>query len=304
MAAVGGEFHPDFSSDGDIVLQSKEGTKFRLESVILKASSSAFRNMLRIPRDSNETSDTPILLTEDARVLAFLFNCINPAPSTMDLRDYDEIWRVVEAADKFDMPCVLKILRFVVLTEAKFYNNPLDLYALASSCNWKDVLRCSSKSSLKQNILLSKNMKILERAKHGDLIALLKLHTKRKEILEEAVRRGENYYFEKFDEDTSYHMCTKCYSPFIGDSGEVSESEKVVEVFRSRVRDCINRCPLGLDLAERDFWEDSVGEVAILKCQKCGSEVFDIRSTTQRIKLLLSQGNDILPSEVGDVDDN
>ncbi len=145
-ARAGGEFHrsPDFPSNCDVILQSSEGTKF---CAVLKAASSVFRDMLRVA-DPNEPVDAPVVPAESVKVLSFIFICIFPTTATTHLQSYVEVWGVVDAVGKYDVASVLKILRMFVLSVAQLRDNTLNLFAVASFCNWRDVVYSSLKSSL------------------------------------------------------------------------------------------------------------------------------------------------------------
>ncbi|KLO06534.1 hypothetical protein SCHPADRAFT_809284, partial [Schizopora paradoxa] len=170
-------------SSGDTVFQSSEGTKFRLNSAILKAASTVFEGMFAMPRDPNEPTDSPITLEEKTKVLSFMFNCVFPTNTTEHLQDYEEVWEVVEAAEKYDMPSVLKILKLFVLADVELREDSLKLFAVASHCGWRDVVRTSSNSSLSKDISNYQNIHILKKAKSSDVFSLLELHWKRKEVL-------------------------------------------------------------------------------------------------------------------------
>ncbi|KLO06530.1 hypothetical protein SCHPADRAFT_687638 [Schizopora paradoxa] len=295
MAAARGEFHPDFSTDGDVVLESSDGIRFRLDSAVLKAASTVFRDMFAFPRDPNEAADAPIVLTEDAIVLAFIFHCVFPTASQPDLQTYDDVWTVLKTAEKYDMPCVVKILRLTILSEEKFRSKSLNLFALASYCDWHDVARSSSNDSLKEDISRSENLSILKMAKTADAFALLDLHWKRKEIMKDIVRGGENFAYEQVDGFGTYaYVCKHCQN-YMPCAEGFKDSTTAVEVFRSRVREYIDRCPLAPELVDSNYWRSTVGGITNLTCT-CDSEFFDNEGVAHRISLETRNGN--LPSAV------
>lgn len=70
-------YHPQYSySDGDVWLQAKDGTVFRLHSIILKLASPWFRALLGMPRALTERIDDPIPLAEDTDTIAAAFDIL------------------------------------------------------------------------------------------------------------------------------------------------------------------------------------------------------------------------------------
>jgi len=293
-ARVGGEFHPDFPSNGDVVLQSSEGTKFCLDSAVLKAASSVFRDMLAVPRDSNKPADAPVVLTESVKVLSFIFNCIFPTTATTHLQSYSEVWGVVDVVGKYDIPSVLKILRMFVLSVAQLRDNTLNLFAVASFCDWRDVVYSSSKSSLDADISAPQNIDILRRARPVDTFSLLELHWKRKDILKGAMDKGWLYRIVTTNayRNTTCCTCASCGLPYDEDWRDIEETSD----FRRRVDSYIDLCPRASDLWVSDFWKKTGGRIVTVVCSGCSLELFDI----SRVIGHLRRGIGNLPGAVGE----
>ncbi|KAH8111708.1 hypothetical protein DFH11DRAFT_1707252, partial [Phellopilus nigrolimitatus] len=177
-------FHDKFSyGDGDIVLASVDGIHFRVHAFLLKIASSVFRQMLEIPRELSEGSDDPIGLSEESSVIAFLLNTIYPAETLPIPTKFPFVWSVADAADKYDMPRVLDVLRIKVACSDYFLGRPLKLYGLACRYKWDEVIALATKRTLKFNISNPAYMADLEGLSARDLCALLSLRWKRKRSL-------------------------------------------------------------------------------------------------------------------------
>lgn len=73
------EYHEHFNdADGDVVLKSSDGTKFRTYALLLRLSSSFFRTMLDLPQPAaSHTQGAVLLLDEDAGVIANVLTVIS-----------------------------------------------------------------------------------------------------------------------------------------------------------------------------------------------------------------------------------
>lgn len=104
-------------SDADIVLQSSDSANFRVHKSILVSSSQFFKDMLSLPQpSSNETADgLPVVrLPEDAEIVRALITVLYPIPSEIP-PSYERVLALLGAAQKYDMPAVLRTIRAEVL---------------------------------------------------------------------------------------------------------------------------------------------------------------------------------------------
>ncbi len=275
-------FDPNFSSNGDIFIRSVDGIGFNLESAVLKAHSTVFRDMFQFPGDPNEAAEEPVTvaLTEKSIVLAFLFNCIYPTAVDPALNDFESAWDVADAAEKYDMPGVKKMLRLVILSTDKLREDSVNLYAIASMCNWRDLLPMASKYSLKSDISVGKNIPVLRRAQTSDMFALLELHWKRKDAFKSAIwtparemveRRGDSF------------ICLYCGSSFMG------VNEQDIEEFSTAVESYIDRFPLASDTQYESFWEKHAAKFSSLTCEEyssCGAPFLDCSYPVEHLRNL------------------
>ena len=137
--------------------------------------------------------------------------------------------------------------------------------------------------------------KKLWKARADDAQALLEMHDSRKEVLRDAVGKGERFAIRNGPDQFGPHLysCNSCQYPIVEG---VNEGLTAVEVFRSRVSDYINRCPEAQDLCKPEFWERKIGGIAILKCRNCDSDIFRFDTFAETIEICNAYGE--LPSEV------
>ncbi|KAH7905182.1 hypothetical protein BJ138DRAFT_1118697, partial [Hygrophoropsis aurantiaca] len=163
--------HPCFASpDADIILGAKDRTLFRVHSYTLKTTSGWFRSLFSLPQRpctsppatsgftptstsgfaSTSFSAEVIHLDEDAHTLESLLRMICGLPVHAPT-SYDPIDALLFAAEKYDMPGPISLLRILVLTPP-LLDQPLRLYAAASRFGWDPEARHASAQTLALNI--------------------------------------------------------------------------------------------------------------------------------------------------------
>ncbi|THG95434.1 hypothetical protein EW145_g7959, partial [Phellinidium pouzarii] len=97
--------HSYCDSDADITLESSDGVRFRVHSLILRLSSEVFAGMIAIPRvPSHESTKGDIVhLTEKSDITLALLDSIYPRRSPPQLEPFSFVLRLATAADKYDI---------------------------------------------------------------------------------------------------------------------------------------------------------------------------------------------------------
>ncbi|KAJ8518052.1 hypothetical protein ONZ45_g4845 [Pleurotus djamor] len=183
--------HPDFSEpDADVVLGTK-GTMFRVHSFTLKTTSGWFRTMLSLPQTPPPPSRNPgevIYVEEDTQTLEILLRIICGLPIP-PVESYDVVDALLFAAEKYDMPGVMSIVRILVMTPA-LLKDPFRLYIIACRFGWEAEAKRASTQTLTYN-LLDKDMRpLLERLSSSALLDLLELHRSRREGLRQRLNEA------------------------------------------------------------------------------------------------------------------
>ncbi|KAI0661185.1 hypothetical protein C8Q70DRAFT_1052292 [Cubamyces menziesii] len=203
-----GGLHPLFSSeDGDIVLGSKDRVLFRVHSYTLKTTSGWFRAMYSLPQRSATVTDVPpetIFVDEDSATLEGLLRmvCGLPVPR---LDSYDIIEPILHAAEKYDMPGPMSIVRALVMTPP-LLAEPLRLYAIACRYGWQDEAMLASRYTLTLNLHAPEFRSTLQKLSTDALLNLFQLHRTRREALR---KRLDDPPFVNDNGDTS---CSNCGS--------------------------------------------------------------------------------------------
>ncbi|KAG2113822.1 uncharacterized protein F5147DRAFT_679983 [Suillus discolor] len=177
----GGTFHQSFSSlDADVVLGAKDQTLFRIHSWTLKTTSGWFRSLFSMPQQNPLPNHPEVInLDEDSHTLESLLLMICGLPIN-PLTSYDEADAMLFAAEKYDMPGPMSLIRVLIMTPP-FLDQPLRLYAAATRCGWEEEARHASAQSLALNIYAQEYQPVLRKLHTGAVLDLMNLHRNRRE---------------------------------------------------------------------------------------------------------------------------
>ena len=186
-------FHPLFSTEGDIVLRSKDAVLFRVPSSALRMTSSWFRAMFSLPQSppSNalssdgtgigRASESEIALDEDSRTVEHFLRMICGL-AIPELDSWDVVDPLLYVAEKYDTPGPVSIIRALLRTPP-FLEAPLHLYATACRWGWEPEARIAATLTLSLNLYAPENRAGLLKLKTPSLLALIDLHHSRREKL-------------------------------------------------------------------------------------------------------------------------
>jgi hypothetical protein len=204
LANMNGGFHTAFSSpDADVILGSKDHVMFRIHSWTLKTTSGWFRSLFSMPqRSSSPNHPETINLDEDSHTLEslLLMICglaINPITS------YDEVDALLFAAEKYDMPGPVSLVRVLIMTPP-LLGQPLRLYVAATRCGWEEEAKHASAQSLALNIYAPEHQPILRKLHTGAVLDLLNLHRDRREGIRKRLDE------QPFVTGTTMLSCPRC----------------------------------------------------------------------------------------------
>jgi BTB/POZ domain len=177
-------FHPLFSSpEADVILGSKDGTLFRIHSFTLKTTSLWFRTMFSLPQKSDSVKPDVIHINvdEDAHTLECLLRMVCGLPILM-VESYDTIDSLLYAAEKYDMPGPMSIIRVLVMTRP-LVDQPLRLYGIACRFGWESEAKFASTQTLTYNLHDPEYRPLLQRLGTKSILDLFELHRTRRERL-------------------------------------------------------------------------------------------------------------------------
>lgn len=144
-------YHPVFNSpEADVVLGSKDSVLFRVHSFTLKTTSGWFGSMFSLPQQEGASSPVTVYLDEDSTTLEALLRCVCGL-AIPQLESYDVIEPLLYAAEKYDMPGPLSIVRALVMTPS-LLADPLRLYVMGCRYGWEDVAQLAASQTLALNL--------------------------------------------------------------------------------------------------------------------------------------------------------
>jgi hypothetical protein len=175
--------HPLFSNpDGDVILGSKGGdVLFRTHSFILKTTSGFFRTMFSLPQKCAPVTLDVIYMDEDATILESLLRMACGLP-IIPPTSYDAVDPLLFAAEKYEMPGPMSIIRMLVMTPP-LLDQPLRLYAVACRFGWEPEAQFASTETLSLDLHSEPHRASLQSLSTPALLNLFQLHHDRREAL-------------------------------------------------------------------------------------------------------------------------
>jgi hypothetical protein len=175
MATVPDNYHPSFcDQSADVVLQSMEGTSYRVHSFILRNTSGFFRTMLSLPQPNDVKIPYEIPVGEKdmamERVLRMMCGLEIPRWTS-----FDEVESTLELIEKWDAPGPLSVVR-TAITSPLFADNPLRVYVLTTHFGWEEETATVLVDSLKLELLNGEHDAVLCRLSSRSLLALISFH--------------------------------------------------------------------------------------------------------------------------------
>ncbi|KAF7791921.1 hypothetical protein EIP86_002947 [Pleurotus ostreatoroseus] len=213
-----GSTHPSFAADdADIVLCSQDGVHFRTHTLVLRLGSAWFRTLFTLPQAASsprpDSAPPPepqtIQMPESAAVLADLLSMISGQPLPLARwTSPDALVPLLHAAEKYEMPGALSVLRLALAAPALLDAYPLRVYGLAWAHGWRPEARLASARTLALDLLspavLSGDARRLDAPALG---ALLLLHRRRRDALRGALD-APDFYANRVP-----GRCTHCQAP-------------------------------------------------------------------------------------------
>ncbi|THH21327.1 hypothetical protein EW146_g215 [Bondarzewia mesenterica] len=277
-------FHPLFSSEGDIILTSKDGVLFRVPISTLKMTSSWFRTMFSLPQTSttstddtvtsngSRSSDIQITLDEDSRTLEHFLRMVCGL-AIPELDSWDVIDPLLYAAEKYDTPGPVSIVRALIRTQP-FLDSPLHLYAAACRWGWEPEARLASTLTLALDIHAPEHRPALLKLKTASLLALTDLRHSRREQFR--TRLNQHPFLTEIQMSDGFARCPRCADPLDYAAWRELKLVMVVEIDRNPSGESFKE---GLETwpAARACWA--------AKCKKvgCASALYDKALTTRVI---------------------
>ncbi|KAF9265827.1 hypothetical protein L218DRAFT_832442, partial [Marasmius fiardii PR-910] len=118
---------------------------------------------------------------------------------------FDQVEELLVLVEEWDAPGPLSIIRSSI-TAPMFLADPLRLYAVASHFGWEAEIQLSSSHTLGFDLYAEEHQKTLERLPPRSLLALMKLHRSRRDVLKGYLDDPEVFHAGNL----MVRMCDKC----------------------------------------------------------------------------------------------
>ena len=268
--------HPLFSSpDADTVLGSHDGVLFRVHSYTLRTTSGWFKTMFLLPQKEGEnseadasTSRATVYLDEASDVLESLLRCVCGLPIPQ-LDSYEVIEPLLYAAEKYDMPGPLSIVRALVMTPP-LLKDPLRLYIMACRYGWVDVARLAATKTLTLNIFSPALRPTLNKLTTPSLLNLIDLHRGRRDLLKQRLNEAP------LVSDTDPSSCSHCGSAVDYHTWRELKHAIIMEMDARPLGDTISEINMMEWPQAKSCWE--------AKCSTCSRVLYDKRETLNAIR--------------------
>ncbi|EKM60985.1 uncharacterized protein PHACADRAFT_190117 [Phanerochaete carnosa HHB-10118-sp] len=276
--------HPSFDSpDADIVLRSSDNVSFHIHSLILTCTSGFFQTLLSLPQNppSYKRSSSPnppeclevIHLMESAKVVEGLLSMC-AGRELPQLEDFRHVEELLHAAEKYDMPGALSILRLALTSTSLLDTNPVRVYAIACQWGWKEVAREASARTLGLDLLGQPLLRDLSLIESPHLVALLLLHRRRRDILRCGINSLVDFYA-----NNQPGRCCHCQR-------EVAHAEWMS--LKHTWLGAIEQRPA--DIASGAVLQDSqLHKLFSATCQHCQKKLYNPEGTILKLKQLLER---------------
>lgn len=273
------QYHPMFNlPEADVVLGAKDGVMFRVHSFTLKTTSGWFASMFSLPQKDDHSSPVTVYLDEDSPTLEVLLRCVCGL-ALPQLESYAVVEPLLFAAEKYDMPGPLSIVRALVMTPP-LLSDPLRLFVMACRYGWEDVVRLAAKETLTLNLFDAVHRPVLQKLHSVPLLSLLELHRARRDKLKQQLNEPP------FVNDQGPSSCSHCGSVVEYHTWRDLKHAIIMEMDVRPLGDTICEAKLMDGLRARSCWD--------ARCATCQRVLYDKKETLVAISTCINA----LPTEI------
>ncbi|KAI0704878.1 hypothetical protein BC835DRAFT_1315554 [Cytidiella melzeri] len=275
--------HPAFKDQNtDTALCSREGTLFRVHSLILSLTSGWFRALLSLPQciPSYQPSASPeiIHLVESSSVIAGLLSLSSGQPMPL-LDSFEYVEDLLHAAEKYDMPSVISIIRLAIMSPPLLDAHPVRVYGIACTWGWTAEAKLASTKTIGCDLLSPSVARDLGTVDSRHLTALMLLHRRRRDIFRAGLNSPVLFYA-----NAPEGRCMSC-------------RREAVHVQWTRVKNvwsnAIEQSPAAV-ASKAILQHPDVHQLLEETCPSCVKKLYDPVGTVAKLNELLDQ----LPTEV------
>ncbi|OCB87706.1 hypothetical protein A7U60_g5232 [Sanghuangporus baumii] len=246
------KFHPDYDDqESDLMLESADGKRFCVHSLIMKLASDVFKTMIDVA-PAQVSSKEPIHVQEKDDVIKDLLDAIYP--NKLSFLDgpptFEHFKDVCYAAEKYEMIGALQTMQFFFRRMIDSFP-PLLAFAVASRYEWTEELHLTSIATLKLDLYSPQSVKELQFIPSGVLLKLMELHRKRRNLLVASLDLDESRGVHSIGWSSvtlDKSSCTRPSSHF---------TTPRWTVLKYRLSEEMERKPDGSSIRGDDFWNRS-----------------------------------------------
>ncbi|KAF7791922.1 hypothetical protein EIP86_002948 [Pleurotus ostreatoroseus] len=282
----GVQVHPAFADeDADILLCSRDNVLFRVHSLVLRLASGWFRTLFTLPQSPlpapplcKRPPPELIPMVEPADVLAALLGtaCGHALPPLDSLPFVEAL---LHAADKFDMPAALSVLRLALTAPPLLDAHPVRVYGLACQWGWREEARAAAARTVGVDLCSRDAVRDMGAVDAPYLARLMLLHRRRREALKAALDAPGEFYA-----NCAPGKCSQCQKEIVH-AGWLQLKYAWVAAMET--------CPAEV-ASGRILQRPEVHEVLGATCQHCERKLYNPEVTMVKLKAIL----DRLPTSV------
>lgn len=273
------EYHPLFSSeDADVILCSQDKITFRVYSLVLKLSSGWFRTLFTLPQkpttpSASPSPQEPILVTESSEILSTILSMAYgyELPRFHDIKFIEAL---VHAAEKYDMPGALSIIRLALVFPSFLKDHPIQVYAIACRWGWQEEAQIASSHTIAMDLLSPTEIEKLRAVDPQDLTRLMLLHRKRRDQLKKGLDSQDMFYANIVP-----GRCSGCDAPNVHEKWHRMKYDWVTAVEHKPI-----------DYTSRDLLERlELAEVLNATCLRCQKRLYNAEGTISNLRQILER---------------
>ncbi|EMD38172.1 hypothetical protein CERSUDRAFT_113325 [Gelatoporia subvermispora B] len=263
------------SADADIVLSSSNNIHFHVHSQLLRHASGWFKTLLSLPGPSTPQTEPDVIRMDEPTLTLEALLCIASGMEVPALRPIDFYEDVLLAAEKYEMPGPISIVR-IALSSNLLDAPPLRVYAIATRRGWNDEATAASARTLEMDLFDPELEAELTRIDASFLMKLLQLHHSRRQLLQKALDSTEVYKSTRIYKDSakeSLYVCPVC-------------GVTAIRTDWLRLRYDLPSRPV-IPSVSTLYRDPTMKEMSKATCSDCRKNVYDIISIVEQIVEIL-----------------
>ncbi|TRM66512.1 hypothetical protein BD626DRAFT_609066 [Schizophyllum amplum] len=259
------------SPEADAVLCSREGTLYRVPSIVLKMTSGFFRSVLALPPPAH-SSERPIPIAEPDQVVTTLLKLMCDGLEIAPWSSLSAIGDVLALAEVWETPGPISVIR-TAITAPGLLAEPLRVFSIAQQFGWAMEAQTAARATLTLDLYDGAHQDALP----NPLMALLTLHRRRRDTLR-LLLDASSMFGAGNDEMAA---CANCHTLKDNATWRELKARMFIEMDRRPLGDTL----YGLEMKE---WPESAACWGA-RCTGCAKLNYDKTTTKRNIQMCVLQ---------------